>query len=62
MTDERWREVMRNQDAKLTPEELKAGWHFCNEWDGLLVGPGMEEGQCCTCFPENDPRRLSVRG
>ena len=21
--------------------EIEQGWHFCPEWDGLLVGEGM---------------------
>ena len=36
-------------EQKLTKEEIEAGWHYCHEWDGLLVGPGMEEMECCTC-------------
>lgn len=33
----------------ISPEELKEGWHFCPDWDGLLVGPKMPEMECCTC-------------
>ncbi len=24
---------------ELTEEEIKDGWHWCHEWDLLLVGP-----------------------
>lgn len=48
MTDERWKELMRAEDD-LTEEEIQEGWHFCWEWDGLLVGPGMDEMDSCLC-------------
>lgn len=46
---------MQNDQLSLTTEEMKAGWHFCTEFDGLLVGPGMKsEQECCTCkLPES---------
>jgi hypothetical protein len=47
---QRWRELMENDDLELSPEELAAGWHWCNDFDGLLVGPGMDEEQHCACF------------
>lgn len=37
-------------DAKLTRSEIDEGWHFCREWDGMLVGPGMPEMKACGCF------------
>lgn len=39
-------------DDKLHPVEIVQGWHFCWDWDGLLVGPGMGELQTCTCHPK----------
>jgi len=33
--DELW-----DSDLPLTQEEKDAGYHFCFDWDGLLVGPG----------------------
>lgn len=50
MTPERWQELMDDQASRLTPEEVGEGWHFCPDWDFLLIGPGMEiELKCCTC-------------
>jgi len=49
MTSERYWELEGFYDGKLTEEEVKEGWHFCPDWDGLLVGPGMSEHECCTC-------------
>lgn len=43
---------MADDDEKLSDAEIAAGWHFCYDWDGLLVGPGMEELKaCCCCHP-----------
>lgn len=50
MTDERWKELMENDDVPLTDKEMVEGWHFCPEWDGLLVGPGMDEMDVCLCI------------
>ena len=49
MKNERWTYLMKNDDASLTKEECEHGWHFCPEWDGLLIGPGMGELDCCKC-------------
>ena len=47
--DERFAALMRSDTLELTPEELSSGWHFCPEWDGLLVAPHTEEGEFCLC-------------
>ena len=54
MTENRWRALMwagcEFEDIRLTADEVKQGWHFCREWDGLLIGPGMKnEWECCSC-------------
>ena len=50
MDTARYNALMWDDGARLTVEEMDAGWHFCHDFDGLLVGPGMEgEQQCCTC-------------
>ena len=48
MTIERWIEVNNGGD-KLTEEEKAQGFHFCYEFDGLLVGPDMVEWKFCHC-------------
>lgn len=60
MTEERYREVDANL-AAITEAEFEAGWHFCAEWDGLLIGPGYGELSCCTCYPIGHPVRLECR-
>lgn len=54
MIAERWRAIQRD-DLELTPEEIAEGWHFCHEYDGLLVGPGMSELDCCRCLDSTHP-------
>lgn len=49
MSKERWRSLMSDTGTELTPEELRRGWHFCPEWDGLLIHPDMPESKACTC-------------
>jgi hypothetical protein len=46
-----WKYLMWTRDpAPLSPKEIEEGWHFCVEWDGLLIGPGMEaEMESCCC-------------
>lgn len=55
MTKERYNALMADDGAELDKEEITLGWHFCCEFDGLLVGLGMGELDCCTCWPRNHP-------
>jgi len=49
----RWRELMNDESMHLSCEETEKGWHFCREFDGLLVGPAEDpEWDCCTCFTQ----------
>jgi len=53
MTKERYKNLLENIEATFTPEEIKEGWHFCNDYDGLPVGPDSPEVEFCTC---EDPK------
>lgn len=60
MTPQRYKQVFCNLDEELTPEEIANGWHFCGEFDSLLVGPGMPELGYCTCdLPESAQKARS---
>ena len=48
MNRERYIEL-DNSGTGLTKEEWEAGWHWCYEWDGMLVGPNTPEALCCSC-------------
>lgn len=43
MTNARYRALMEDPVEKLTDEEIAEGWHYCMEWDFLLVYPKMKE-------------------
>jgi hypothetical protein len=49
MTSKRHKELMANQDLCLTPEEIAEGWHFCWDWDGLLIHKDDREAEICSC-------------
>lgn len=53
MTKERWNYLMRpftgDEYITLTAEELNAGWHWCEEWDGLLINVDHDEFVLCQC-------------
>lgn len=55
ISKDRYSALMR-EEAELTPEEIKYGWHFCWEFDGLLICPGMPEMQFCKCTHEPEPK------
>ena len=50
MKHERWEELERT-GAKLEPEEMRAGWHYCEEFDGLLTQGELRrrDGSCAFC-------------
>lgn len=48
MSSERWNRLTETGEA-LTEAEMLAGWHWCYDWDDMLVGPGMPEAMCCNC-------------
>jgi len=51
---DRWSALMADDDKELTAEEIKEGYHFCYDWDGLLVGPDMKEMETCRCFKKGE--------
>ena len=55
MTPERYHKLMK-ADERLTKEEFEAGWHFCYDWDGLLIGPEDPEYDVCTCRPNKQKK------
>lgn len=60
MNGERWSQL--NRDGRgLTPEEFAQGWHYCIEWDFLLVGPGMVERDACMCFKSHKNDEVQAR-
>ena len=60
MTKERYTAVSEYENAPLTPEEITEGWHFCHEWDNLLVGPEMGELEPYSCLSEDHPVYMTI--
>lgn len=59
MTPERWLLLMSDDDEELTSAEWRAGWHFCPDFDGLLVGPedwAFRDGRCICGFRAEEQR------
>lgn len=55
MTQDRYCRLMESSALELTPEELAEGWHFCWDWDGLLVSPSMPmEWKHCHCLKDKE--------
>lgn len=48
MTTVRRHEVEFGREA-MTGAELAAGYHFCPDWDYMVVGPTDLEMDACTC-------------
>jgi len=59
VTKERYKELSNNSihrelpvsGGQLTDEEFNEGYHYCDDWDGLFIGPKDPEWDCCTCHP-----------
>lgn len=49
MTQERYNYLSKKMDAKLTEDEYKAGYHFCYDWDLMLIHESWPEHECCSC-------------
>jgi len=53
MTHDRWLELMHpdaeSNGINLTIDEIASGWHWCADWDGLLIHVDDDEFQACNC-------------
>lgn len=49
LSNARYAELMESPGLTLADDETAAGWHFCPDWGGLLVGPSMLEWDSCNC-------------
>lgn len=46
MTEARFSELSDDSSLCLTTQEVKEGWHFCDEMDGLLANLNEKDGDC----------------
>jgi len=58
MNRDREYELETDATAKLTESEIAEGWHFCPNWDFMIIGPGCPElDYGCNCTPpQADPK------
>jgi hypothetical protein len=49
MAPERYKQLEQDTSLRLTPEEVADGWHFCHDFDGLLIHKEWPEAEVCTC-------------
>ena len=55
MTDERYQHLMWDSNDPLTEAEMTEGWHWCRDFDELLIGPGMDDLlERCNCRKSAD--------
>lgn len=57
MDKKRYCQLNSRESDKLTPQEMKEGWHFCPEWDFLLTNSNDTEGEVCTCKPWSEDEK-----
>lgn len=50
MTNERFQALMDNDDLPLTQAEQDQGWHFCDEFDGLLRNNAEDMAESSDAF------------
>lgn len=60
MSNDRYRQLMRNIELELTDEEIAKGYHFCWYADKKLIGPGMEEMNFCFCKDINKKMHKNI--
>ncbi len=46
MKNERFKQIMDDEEVTLTAEEIREGWHFCEEMDGVLANSNDPNGDC----------------
>ena len=49
MKTEHYSALMLYDGSPLTEKDVTQGWHNCPMVDGLLIGPGMKNEECCLC-------------
>lgn len=60
MTLERENQLRDDPSASLTIEEMRQGWHFCDEFDYLLTTGELMREDGVTCFCGFDCRKVGA--
>lgn len=56
MTPERYQQLCHDHSTILTDEEYHGGWHFCMDWDGMLIHTSDKAYEVCGCIYKLDRR------
>jgi hypothetical protein len=56
MTNKR-RVQLESGEGSMTEQEKDQGWHFCPDWDFMVIGPASPEVYVCCC-----EKRVRARG
>lgn len=59
MNRRRYNYLQMHPEDALTPTEVSEGWHFCPEWDFMLINKSWPEYEACTCRKEVSDDNLS---
>lgn len=59
MNTDRYNALMRDEDLPLTLGEQRRGWHFCPDYDGILICPIDTKCECD--LPKKATRRAALR-
>ncbi len=49
MNQTRYDEIQSDIKAELSESEINAGWHFCPDWDFMLIHKDWREYEGCCC-------------
>ena len=60
MTTARYHALMHGRRARLNRKELRRGYHFCADWDELLIGRSWPEYWTCGCVGHRRKPRFKV--
>jgi len=60
MTPERYRELNGPVSIDLTAAEMRQGYHFCPDWDFMLIRLGAPGGEPCYCKPWTEDQIAGV--
>jgi hypothetical protein len=61
MNRQRYLDLERHEARLLTESEMEEGWHFCESFDFVLIGPGMQELRCCDCSCAAEAKKEVVK-
>lgn len=50
--------VKIDKEGQIPQDLFDKGWHWCMDWDLMLVGPGMNATKHCYCYRDDDKGKM----